>query len=86
MDVFLLSAWRGAHPSVGWERYAYRDSESRPKRTGSSFLLCERKPSTAANLLLLRLSYVQSCSLRIFLRLRFRANASFTRFFSPGFR
>ena len=27
-----------------------------------------------------------SCSLRCFLRLRFRANASFTRLFSPGFR
>jgi hypothetical protein len=28
----------------------------------------------------------QSCSLRAFLRLRLRANASLTRFFSPGFR
>jgi hypothetical protein len=28
----------------------------------------------------------QSCSLRAFLRLRFRAKASLTRFFSPGFR
>jgi hypothetical protein len=28
----------------------------------------------------------QSCSLRAFLRLRFRATASLTRFFSPGFR
>ena len=27
-----------------------------------------------------------SCSLRAFLRLRFRASASFARFFSPGFR
>ena len=27
-----------------------------------------------------------SCSLRAFLRLRLRASASFTRFFSPGFR
>ncbi len=28
----------------------------------------------------------QSASLRAFLRLRLRASASFTRFFSPGFR
>jgi len=28
----------------------------------------------------------QSCSLRAFFRLRLRASASFTRFFSPGFR
>ncbi len=28
----------------------------------------------------------QSCSLRAFLRLRFLASASLTRFFSPGFR
>jgi hypothetical protein len=28
----------------------------------------------------------QSCSFRAFFRLRLRANASFTRFFSPGFR
>jgi hypothetical protein len=28
----------------------------------------------------------QSCSFRAFLRLRLRAKASFTRFFSPGFR
>jgi hypothetical protein len=28
----------------------------------------------------------QSCSFRTFFRLRLRANASFTRFFSPGFR
>ena len=31
-------------------------------------------------------SLLQSCSLRVFLRARLRANAAFTRFFSPGFR
>ena len=33
-----------------------------------------------------RLNFDQSCSFRAFFRLRLRANASFTRFFSPGFR
>lgn len=30
--------------------------------------------------------FIYSCSLRCFLRLRLRASASFTRFFSPGFK
>jgi len=33
-----------------------------------------------------RPNFDQSCSFRAFFRLRLRANASFTRFFSPGFR
>jgi hypothetical protein len=33
-----------------------------------------------------RPNFSQSCSFRAFFRLRLRANASFTRFFSPGFR
>ena len=33
-----------------------------------------------------RPNFNQSCSFRAFFRLRLRANASFTRFFSPGFR
>jgi len=33
-----------------------------------------------------RPDFDQSCSFRAFFRLRLRANASFTRFFSPGFK
>jgi hypothetical protein len=53
----------------------------RTSQSGNALVKREEAATTGK-----RPDFVQSCSFRAFFRLRLRANASFTRFFSPGFK
>ena len=55
--------------------YAYPKDQGTRYRQGKEPLATGERPTND-----------QSCSFRAFFRLRLRASASFTRFFSPGFR